>query len=81
MQRKSFAEWAFAAPREVTQRERFLAEMDRVSPWPDLLALIPQPKAHWGSPGAVAGRHAAHLVPAAVLQSVRLGRRRSADRF
>jgi transposase, IS5 family len=37
---RTFASIAWAAKGKVTRRERFLAEMDAVLPWAQLLALI-----------------------------------------
>src|SRR5246127_1365945 len=37
---RTFASMAWSAKGKVTRRERFLAEMDQVIPWPQLLALI-----------------------------------------
>lgn len=39
----SFASYEFAQKRRVTRREKFLAEMEQVVPWPRLIALI-EPK-------------------------------------
>jgi IS5 family transposase len=40
MRQASFADLAFDTKKKTTKRERFLAEMDAVIPWPRLLALI-----------------------------------------
>ncbi|SDW91642.1 transposase, IS5 family, partial [Thiocapsa roseopersicina] len=37
MKQFSFADAEFAAKKKVTRRERFLDEMERVVPWPELL--------------------------------------------
>ncbi len=37
---RTFASLAWSSKGKITRRERFLAEMDRVIPWPTLLALI-----------------------------------------
>jgi transposase, IS5 family len=37
---RTFASLAWSAKGKVTRRERFLAEMDAVIPWPRLLGLI-----------------------------------------
>ena len=48
----SFSEAEFAAKRRVTRRERFLADMERVIPWQDVLAIIEPhyPKGKRGRP-------------------------------
>jgi IS5 family transposase len=40
MKQRSFASLSFDSKKKPTRRERFLAEMDQVVPWADLLALI-----------------------------------------
>lgn len=52
MKQTTFASMAWAAKGRVTRRERFLAEMDQVTPWARLLALIEPyyPKAGSGRP-------------------------------
>ena len=37
---KSFADLEYAAKRKTTRRERFLAELERITPWPELLAAL-----------------------------------------
>ena len=37
---KSFADLEYAAKRKTTRRERFLAELERITPWSDLLAAL-----------------------------------------
>jgi IS5 family transposase len=37
---RTFASMAWSAKGKVTRRERFLAEMDAVIPWPRLIRLI-----------------------------------------
>ena len=37
---KSFSELEYAAKRKTTRRERFLAELDRITPWSELLAAL-----------------------------------------
>jgi IS5 family transposase len=49
MKQGTFAEAAWSAKGKVTRRERFLAEMDAVIPWPRLLALI---EPHYPKAGA-----------------------------
>lgn len=49
MKQGTFAEAAWSANAKVTRRERFLAEMDTVIPWPRLLALI---EPHYPKAGA-----------------------------
>jgi IS5 family transposase len=48
----SFSEAEFAAKRRVTRRERFLADMERVIPWQDVLSIIEPyyPKGKRGRP-------------------------------
>ena len=40
MRQQSLAENRFETYRKCTRRERFLAEMERVIPWPELCAVI-----------------------------------------
>jgi len=40
MEQTSFAQAEFAAKKKVTRRERFLAEMEQVVPWPRLLEAL-----------------------------------------
>ena len=40
MSQKSFSDFEYTGTRKQTRRERFLAEMDQVVPWSDLLAFI-----------------------------------------
>lgn len=49
MKQRTFAGAAWSAKGKVTRRERFLAEMDAVIPWPRLLALI---EPHYPKAGA-----------------------------
>ena len=37
---KSFADLEYAAKRKTTRRERFLAELERITPWPELLVAL-----------------------------------------
>ena len=37
---KSFADLEYAAKRKTTRRERFLAELDRITPWSELLGAL-----------------------------------------
>ena len=37
---KSFADLEYAAKRKTTRRERFLAELERITPWSELLAAL-----------------------------------------
>ena len=37
---KSFADLEYAAKRKTTRRERFLAELERITPWSELLATL-----------------------------------------
>ncbi|TIC80345.1 hypothetical protein [Crenobacter intestini] len=37
---KSFADLEYAAKRKTTRRKRFLAELERISPWSELLAAL-----------------------------------------
>jgi len=65
---------AWSKKGKVTRRERFPAEMDKLIPWARLLALIEPhyPSIGQGRPPIGLERmHAASLVPAAVVQSVR----------
>src|SRR5215813_600513 len=65
-----------------TRRAIFLAEMERVVPWPELCRLIEPvyPKGQW--PPADWGRaDAAHLLPAAMVQPVGPGGGGGALRF
>ncbi|EXI65803.1 MAG: Transposase DDE domain protein [Candidatus Accumulibacter adjunctus] len=52
MKQISFSEAEFAAKRRVTRRERFLADMEQVIPWRDVLAIIEPhyPKGKHGRP-------------------------------
>ena len=52
MKQISFSEAEFAAKRRVTRRERFLAEMEQVMPWQDVLAIVEPhyPKGKRGRP-------------------------------
>ncbi|MEF8752348.1 MAG: IS5 family transposase [Accumulibacter sp.] len=52
MKQISFSEAEFAAKRRVTRRERFLADMEQVIPWRDVLAIIEPhyPKGKRGRP-------------------------------
>lgn len=45
---RTFADLAWSAKKKVTRRERFLAEMDAVIPWAELVALIAP---HYPTPG------------------------------
>ena len=47
----SFASMAWSRKGKVTRRERFLAEMDAVIPWPQLIALVEPHYPREGSPG------------------------------
>ena len=40
MKQRSFASLSFEAKKKPTWRARFLGEMDKAVPWPELLALI-----------------------------------------
>ena len=76
---RTFASMAWNGKGKVTRRERFLAEMDAVIPWPRLIRLIEPhyPKAGQRSPATGTGEDAADLLPAAVVQPVGpAGRRR-----
>ena len=74
MDQLSFASLDFAAKKKRTKRDVFLAEMAAVVPWgmlegPDRAALSEDGPA--GRSAAVsAPRHAAHLLPAAVVHPV-----------
>src|ERR1700751_4502719 len=48
----SFAQSEFAGKKKTTRRERFLGEMERVVPWPRLIALVEPhyPKGKTGRP-------------------------------
>ena len=48
---QSFASLAWNRKGKVTRRERFLAEMDAVIPWPQLIALVEPRYPREGSPG------------------------------
>ena len=40
MKQSSFAEAEFASKKKLTRRERFLAEIEAVTPWPALVAAL-----------------------------------------
>ena len=65
-----------------TRKREFLAEMERVVPWGALVRVIEPhyPKARRGRPPIALETHAAHPLPAAVVQPVRPGDGRSAAR-
>jgi IS5 family transposase len=50
MKQTSFASLEYAGKKRKTRREKFLGEMDRVVPWPALIALI---EPHYPSSGRV----------------------------
>ena len=68
---RTFASIAWNGMGKATRRERFLAEMDAVIPWPRLLRLI---EPHYPKPARVTtagtGEDAADLLLAAMVQSV-----------
>ena len=58
--------------RKPTRREKFLAEMNVVVPWPELVAVIepyyPKTSSAGGAAAGRAGANAAHSLPAALVQ-------------
>jgi IS5 family transposase len=53
MRQRSFASAEYAMKKKRTRREKFLAEMERIVPWPRLIAVI-EP-AHLADPGGEVG--------------------------
>ena len=73
MSQMSFSSLAYSEKKKVTRREQFLSEMDQVTPWAALEALI-EPhyaKAGNGRRPMASGRDAAHLFHAAMVRFVR----------
>lgn len=68
---QTFAGLAWQNKRKKTRRERFLAEMDAIIPWGQLLDLIePLSEGRQGSAAAAAGEDAADLLSADLVQPV-----------
>jgi hypothetical protein len=64
---------AFEQYGKPTRRAKFLADMERILPWVELLAVI-EPVYPKLSDAGSAGTHAAHLFPATLVQLVGPGR-------
>ena len=68
-QQMSLARGGFDRFGKQTKRAKFLAEMDAVLPWAELCALIePHSEARPRPASCGAGAHAAHSLPAALVQ-------------
>ena len=83
MRQTSFVDGSFKKYHKRTRKEQFLAEMETIIPWQELTAIIaphyPQPQG-CGTPTHWCRTDAAHLLYAALVQSLGPGGRRGALR-